>query len=432
MSTPPMLYPHQRNAIEELDSGKILYGGVGTGKSLTALAYFLSKECKHHIGKNSFGATYQPINGSPDLYIITTARKRDSGEWGDELTRFSLCIGSNTGMGGIHVVVDSWNNIHKYDDVDGAFFIFDEQRVVGYGAWSKSFIKIAKRNRWILLSATPGDSWSDYIPVFIANGFYKNKRQFENMHAVYSRWSKYPKIDKWIGEDRLTKLRDHILVGMEMQRSTERVVHMVTVGYDKERFKTVFKDRWNPFSEEPIKNSPELMMCLRKIINTEHRRFAETVAICRKRKRVIIFYNLDCELEILRGLGKATGYPVAEWNGHVHDPLPDGDVWIYLVQYTAGCEGWNCITSDTVIFYSLNYSYKTMEQAAGRIDRLNTPYHELHYYVIRSFSPMDIGILRALKHKENFNERAFLRKGEEYYGQASMDLLDSGSDLRAA
>ena len=418
-SQPPMLYPFQERAVEDLDSGKILCGGVGSGKSITSLVYFLSKECRHKVGSNSYGNTYRPINGSPDLFIITTARKRDSGEWSAELVKFGLTTGKNTLMGGITVTVDSWNNIQKYADVEDAFFIFDEQRVIGYGAWTKAFLKIAKRNRWILLSATPGDTWSDYMPVFIANGFYKNKRQFEQMHAVYSRWSKYPKIDKWIGEDRLVKIRNHILITMERPKETERETHLVTVGYDKNAFKGVFKDRWNPFTEKPIKNSPELMMCLRKIINTEPRRFAETVSICKKRRRCIIFYNLNCELEILRGLGKATGFPVAEWNGHVHDPLPDGKEWIYLVQYTAGCEGWNCITSDTVIFYSLNYSYKVMEQAAGRIDRLNTPYPVLHYYVIRSFSPMDIGIIRALKNKENFNESAFLRRGHEYYEQSS-------------
>ena len=409
---PPRLYPFQERAVEDLDSGKILCGGVGSGKSITSLVYFLSKECRHRTGRNAFGPTYQPISGSPDLYIITTARKRDSGEWGDELVKFNLHTGVNTVMGGITVTIDSWNNIHKHVEAKDAFFIFDEQRVIGYGAWTKAFLKITKHNRGILLSATPGDTWSDYMPVFIANGFYKNKRQFEQMHAVYSRWSKYPKIDRWIDEDRLERIREHILITMERPKQTERTTHVVSVGYDNAAYKSAFKNRWNPYTNAPIKNSPELMMCLRKIINTEPRRLDEVAHICKRRRRVIIFYNLNCELEMLRTLGKCTGYPVAEWNGHVHDPLPEGDEWIYLVQYTAGCEGWNCITSDTVIFFSLNYSYKVMEQAAGRIDRLNTPYPVLHYYVVRSFSPVDVAIVRALKHKENFNESAFLRKIE--------------------
>lgn len=405
------LYDFQKEAINKLHSGCILAGGVGTGKSITSLSYFLSRECRHRAGKNSLGDTYQPMPGSPDLYIITTARKRDSLEWDKELNRFALSPGSNTGMGGIHITIDSWNNIDKYRNVQGAFFIFDEQRVVGYGAWVKAFIRISKFNRWILLSATPGDTWSDYMPVFIANGFYKNKAHFMRRHAVYDRWSKYPRITKWLDEDYLKKLRDYILVPMEMPRETERSISQVYVPYNKDAYKRLQRDRWNIFTDAPIENFSELAINLRRVVNSDPARIKETARICEAHRKVIIFYNLNVELDQLRTLSKRTGLPVYEWNGQTHDPLPTGSEWIYLVQYTAGAEGWNCITCNTIIFYSLNYSYKTMEQAAGRIDRMNTPYHKLNYYVIRSYAPIDLGILRALKNKENFNAVTFLKKG---------------------
>ena len=403
------LYQFQKDAILKLHSGCILAGGVGTGKSITSLAYFLSRECKHKAGKNANGDTYKPLPGSPDLYIITTARKRDSLEWVDELNKFALSTGKNTGMGGITVTIDSWNNIGKYKDVQGAFFIFDEQRVVGSGAWTKDFIRISKFNRWILLSATPGDTWSDYIPVFIANGFYKNRTHFMRRHAVYDRWSKFPRVTKWLDEDYLCRLRNMILVPMEMPRETERKIEQVYVPYDKEQYKQLQKDRWNIFTDEPIENFSELAINLRRVVNMEPARLKETARLCQAHRRVIIFYNLKVELEQLRQLHKITGMKVAEWNGEKHEPLPDDDSWIYLVQYTAGAEGWNCITCNTIIFYSLNYSYKIMEQAAGRIDRMNTPYKLLHYYLVRSYAPIDIGILRALKNKENFNAVSFLK-----------------------
>lgn len=402
------LFEFQKEAILKLRSGCILCGGVGSGKSITSLAFYLRRICRTRNGLNQFGDTYQPLKGSPDLVIITTAKKRDSGEWEDELLRFNLHVGGNKAMGGVTVTIDSWNNMHKYDGLTGCFFIFDEQRLVGSGAWVKSFLKVAKANQWILLTATPGDSWMDYAPVFIANGFYKNRTQFERHHVVYSRWSKFPKIDRWMDEDRLRKCRRAVLVTMERPEGSERVFHDVTVGYDQAAYKSVFRDRWNTFKDQPIGNASEMMMCLRRIVNTDPQRFRETANLCRKFKRVIIFYNLNAELDQLRGLEQTTGIPVYEWNGHRHDELPDLDRWIYLVQYSAGCEGWNCITTNVVIFYSLNYSYKVMEQAAGRIDRLNTPYPQLHYYEIRSFAPVDRAIKRALEQKKNFQPAQYL------------------------
>lgn len=201
---------YQVEAVNKMKNGCILNGGVGTGKSRTSLAYFY----KLHGGELNT-EYYVKMKNPRDLYIITTARKRDLLEWDDELLPFNMNTNPKLSIYPDQtVIVDSWNNIKKYSNVIGAFFIFDEQRVVGSGAWVKAFLKIAKRNKWILLSATPGDTWTDYIPVFVANGFYKNKSEFLREHAVYARYAKFPKIEKFIGTDRLTYLRRSILVDM--------------------------------------------------------------------------------------------------------------------------------------------------------------------------------------------------------------------------
>ena len=164
------LRDYQLDAVRRMKNGCILCGGVGSGKSRTALAYYYLCE-DGEIGTDE----YVPMGDPPkDLYIITTARKRDTCEWEGELSPFLLSPNHEVNLYSNKVVIDSWNNIQKYAEVQNAFFIFDEQRVVGTGAWVKAFLRITKANRWILLSATPGDTWQDYIPVFIANGFYKN------------------------------------------------------------------------------------------------------------------------------------------------------------------------------------------------------------------------------------------------------------------
>ena len=402
------LRPEQRDALEKLRTGSILVGGVGSGKSITALAYFINKVCK---------GNYESTNVCPlkprDLYIITTALKRDTFEWEDEYRRFGLDSDKKSSVGGISVVVDSWNNIKKYVDIKNAFFIFDEQRVVGSGAWVKAFLKIAKTNDWILLSATPGDTWSDYIPVFIANGFYRNRTEFLRKHAIFDRFAKYPKIARYIGTKKLSSYRKRILVTMKDTRSTIRHVMDIPVEYNTELYDTAFKNRWNPFLEEPIRDAGQLCHILRRIVNSDESRIDSLIRLSKEHNRIIVFYNLDCELDILRELKNDPRidkrFKFAEWNGHKHETIPNSIKWIYFVQYTAGAEGWNCILTDTIVFFSLNYSYKIMEQASGRIDRINTLFKDLYYFRFISSSSIDKAILSALKRKQNFNELAFLR-----------------------
>ena len=402
------LRDYQLDAINKMKNGCILNGGVGSGKSLTALSYYYLQ----NEGSVDFltGGDYIPMDCTPmDLYIITTARKRDTFEWEGEMSHFLLSTHDECSIYNNKVVVDSWNNIQKYKDVTNAFFIFDEQRVVGSGAWVKAFLTITKKNKWILLSATPGDTWSDYIPVFIANGFYKNKTEFMREHAVFSRFSKFPKVEKYIGTGRLIRQRRDILVDMKFERKTIQHHCDIYVTYDSTQYKDVMKRRWDIWNDEPIVNASGLCYALRKIVNTHDSRSTKLLELFETHKKIIVFYNFDYELDVLKSLYYEEGVIVAEWNGHKHEPTPTGNKWVYLVQYTAGAEGWNCITTDTIIFYSLNYSYKIMHQSAGRIDRLNTPYTDLYYYYMKTRSGIDLAIERALNEKRKFNESSFIK-----------------------
>ena len=400
------LYDYQLKAVDQMENGCILCGGVGSGKSRTSLGYF----CKEN-GADLHSGKPAKMKSPCDLYIITTARKRDTLEWDGELPVWSMASRPELSKyKNQKIVIDSWNNIKKYSDIRNAFFIFDEQRVVGSGTWVKAFLKIAKSNKWILLSATPGDTWSDYIPAFIANGFYKNRTQFNDEHVVYKRFSKFPQIDRYINTGRLIRLRNKILVDMDFERKTTSHHVDIFCDYPKMKYSDVRKNRWNPYKNEPIINASELCYTERKVVNSDLSRLDKVIDLFDKHGRVIIFYNFDYELEILRSLEEAyelnkyLEVEIAEWNGHKHQPIPNCAKWIYLVQYNAGAEGWNCIKTDTIIFYSQNYSYKIEEQARGRIDRLNTPFTDLYYYHLKSKSKIDLAISRALHNKKNFNE----------------------------
>ena len=400
------LYDYQIDAVKRMKNGCILNGGVGSGKSRTALAYYYLRNGGDPA--SLCGNNYIPMDDPPkDLYIITTARKRDTLEWDGDMGPFLLSTHTDVNLYCNKVVVDSWNNITKYKEVTGAFFIFDEDRVTGSGVWVKSFLKIAKSNEWIILSATPGDTWQDYIPVFLANGFYKNKSEFIREHIVYSRFSKFPKVDRYLNTGRLIRLRNNILIDMDFHRDTIPHHEDVYVSYDISAYKDICRNRWNPWEDKPIENAAEFCYSLRKIVNTDEARQVALLQIIEEHPKAIIFYNFDYELDILKKLYYGEDFEIAEWNGHKHQEVPKGEKWVYLVQYTAGNEGWNCVRTDTIIFYSQNYSYKVMTQAAGRIDRLNTPYKDLYYYHIKSRSGIDLAISKALKNKKKFNERKF-------------------------
>lgn len=401
------LYSHQMNAVDKMKNGSILCGDVGTGKSRTALVYYYTKICGGSMEINGEGTWGEPTTPR-DLYIITTAKKRDDLEWLHECVPFMLCEDPEKSVCNIKLTVDSWNNIKKYAKVTGAFFIFDEQKVCGYGAWAKTFLNITRKNQWILLSATPGDTWSDYIPVFIANGYYRNKTDFEAHHCIFNPFTPYKKIERYVNTGTLMRHRQDILVRMKYKKQASQHHVAVPVNYDKQLYSLVFKNRWDPYDDCPIEEVGKLCYLLRKVVNSDPSRITAVRDILEARPKVIIFYNYTYELEMLRALFEELSIPFAEWNGLNHEAIPDGDSWGYFVQYSAGCEGWNCITTDTIIFYSQNYSYRMTVQASGRIDRMNTPFTELYYYHIKSSAPIDLAIARALNNKRNFNEKGFI------------------------
>lgn len=398
-----ILSEHQLLAVEKLHTGSILVGGVGTGKSRTSLLYFYTKVLDGKVNPLDCPTTWC------DLYIITTARKRDTKEWDAECCWFNI---PNDHM---NVVIDSWNNIEKYENVSDAFFIFDEQRVVGSGKWSKMFIKIAKQNDWILLSATPGDTYLDYVPVLIANGYFKNRTEFIKKHVVYKSYMKYPVIDHYVGVSLLDVYISRILVHMIVELDIVKHHINVTTEYDKNLYMDILKNRWNPWKQEPISDASGLSQALRRVVNSDISRINAVIKIFKEKTKCIIFYNFDYELEMLRKMCIDNNYIYAEWNGHKHQAIPISDSWIYLVHYSAGSEGWNCTLTDTIIFYSQNHSYKMMTQAAGRTERMNTPFKKLYYYHLMSKSYIDKAIEECLKNKEDFNEHRFVEEDDDEF-----------------
>lgn len=405
---PPFLYPHQREAIDRMFTGCILNGGTGSGKSRAGIYYYFQK----YGGSIDDDHNYTPMRCNPrppDLYIITVAKKRDDKEFEGELAPFLLSTNpEHNKMYGNKIVIDSWQNIKKYADVTNAFFIFDEDKVTGKGIWAKSFLKIAKNNEYIILSASCGDRWEDFETVFVANGFFKNRTEMQREHYVYARYAKFPKVERYINEGRLFRLRDKILIDMNFKRHTVQNHKNVYVQYNVQKYKDAIRTRWDCYKNEPIEQPSTLCYVLRRIVNEDESRQTAVLQLLEDHPRAIIFYNFNYELDILLNLAYPEGTEVAQYNGSCHQPIPKSDKWVYLCQYNA-CEAWNVTTTDCMIFYSQNYSYKNMIQASGRIDRLTTPYTDLYYYHLCSRSGIDLAISKALSQKKKFNEKKWTK-----------------------
>ena len=205
---------------------------------------------------------------------------------------------------------------------------------------------------------------------------------------------------------------------MTFERHTVQHHEDVFVAYDIDKYRVAMRNRWDPYKNAPIEQAAGLCYVLRRIVNEDESRQMALLEIFENHPKMIVFYNFDYEREILLNLYYGDNVKVAEYSGHAHQPIPiktineDGEEiytrrWVYLVQYTAGCEGFNCIDTNCIVFYSQNYSYKVMIQAAGRIDRLSTLYTDLYYYHLKSRSGIDLAISRALREKRKFNERKF-------------------------
>ena len=400
--------PEQIQAVRQLQNGSILAGGVGSGKTLTSLAWYLTSVCNAASFKKGGSLAKKKVKGSPTLYVITTAKKRDSLEWEEEAARLGLSTDPACSFTGSSIVVDSWNNIGKYSDREHAVFFFDEQRASGSGRWVKEFLKITRKNTWLLLSATPGDVWMDYLPVFMAHEFFRTRTEFMEDHVIFDRFAKYPKVKRYIGEAKLQRLRRSILVEMPVERHTTRERETVYCDYDRDLYKWVVKNRMDPWTEEPLRDAGGVCRILRKVVSDNDWRSAEAKRILSSNERVIVFYNYNYELDRILAVAESLGLPTAQWNGHRHDAIPAESRWVYICQYTSAAEGWNCTSTDTVLFWSLNYSWRVTEQCEGRIDRLNTPYSRLKYYFLESHSSIDEAVRRSLSSKKVFNERAFV------------------------
>lgn len=401
--------PYQQDAVDRMHNGCLLNTGTGSGKSFMSILYYWTKVCDGVYTDDEF----KPMKNPRPLLIITTPKKRDEKEWDKDLAPFLLSSDDNLNSWSdvAKVTIDSWNNIKKYVNYIGHFVIFDENCLASWGTWTKSFLKIAKKNRWILLTATSGDSWTDWLPVFIANGYFKNKTEFRNNHVEYNPYTRYPSIKAYHNVGKLIKYRNEIVVKVKVPHDAIQIHKDILCEYDSDAEKMCLRKRWNPFEDRPLRDATEMAVVMRRIAFSDVSRIETVYKLhTEKHPRIIIFYDYNFELDALIEMCEEYGFNYAQWNGHKHESIPDTNHWLYLVQYTAGNSAWNCTTCSTMIFFNNNYSYKKMTQAAGRIDRMNTPFKELYYYHLTSNSFIDKRIKSSLKQKKDFNEMREFRR----------------------
>ena len=205
------------------------------------------------------------------------------------------------------------------------------------------------------------------------------------------------------------KFKKEILVNMDDDKATKQWHIDLTCSYDPVLYNAYADSRWNFEEDMPIMNASKLVYMLRKVCNSDPSRLEKLYEICQSHPKLIIFYQFDYERDLITCMLSFKGIPYAEYNGHIHQPIPTGDRWAYVVHLSSS-EGWNCIETDTVVFYSLSYSYRAYVQACGRTDRRTTPFQDLYYYRLKSASKIDKAIMDAHRRKKKFNEANWVKK----------------------
>lgn len=124
--------------------------------------------------------------------------------------------------------------------------------------------------------------------------------------------------------------------------------------------------------------------------------------------RLIIFYNFNGELEVLRDLCASVERPVSIICGNIKDlsSYEKSKDSVTLVQYQAGAMGLNLQKSNKIVYFTPPLSSEFFEQSKKRIHRIGQDRTCFYYYLICSGS-IEEKIYRTLAMRKDYTERLF-------------------------
>ena len=125
--------------------------------------------------------------------------------------------------------------------------------------------------------------------------------------------------------------------------------------------------------------------------------------------RVIIFYNFNTELEVLRKV--LFDRPISIVNGQVKDlkEYENNDNSVTLIQYQAGAMGLNLQKANRIIYFSLPERSELFEQSKARICRIGQE-KQCYYHIMMCHKSVEEKIYECLLMRKDYTDELFRKE----------------------
>lgn len=124
--------------------------------------------------------------------------------------------------------------------------------------------------------------------------------------------------------------------------------------------------------------------------------------------RLIVFYNFNAELELLKRIAASLDRPISEVNGQTKDltAYEQEDNSITFIQYQAGAMGLNLQKANKIIYFTLTDKSELFEQSKKRIHRIGQE-QPCFYYILMCKGSVEEVILQTLEMRKDFTDELF-------------------------
>lgn len=286
---------------------------------------------------------------------------------------------------------------------------------------TKSIMKL-KFDNVLLLSGTPASN-SEYMKLYSQLkllGLNMNKKDYEdrygNWFTMEMNGIKFRVLSKKHPYKHVDELKNKMYnLGCRFKK-TDEVIELpeqrfINVWVQPSKYyKTFVKDGYVDCGDsEYISSSPATdMLYARQLCNSKEKLEMVRTLIEGTEDRVIIFYNFNCELELLQQLVQKLKRPISYVNGSVKNLncYNNNSDSVTLVQYQSGSSGVNLQKASKMIYYSPPIKSDFFEQSKKRIHRIGQD-NKCTYWKLITNNSIELNIYNTLAKKQDYTEELF-------------------------
>ncbi|WP_368076685.1 SNF2-related protein [Clostridium tyrobutyricum] len=403
------LYPHQIQALKETEK----FSRVG---------YFLDMG----LGKTFVGS--EKLNQLDAPYNLLICQKSKIDDWYDHFKSYYdykvIKYNKAQEISRHSVVIINYDLIWRRPELmklkDFTLMCDESSMIKNEKSERAKFILKMKAKNIILLSGTPtGGKYEQLWSQCKLLGWKISKKlywqEFIKSVLLDIGGFKIKKVTGYKNVDRLKrKLHEYGAVFMktdEVFELPEQIEQKIKIKNTKE-YKIFKKDRLITINNTELVGDTSLtkMLYLRQLSSQYNKNKVNQLKdiLESTEDRIIIFYNFNKELEIIKKLCEKLDKPISIINGAVKD-LDNFNQYnnsITLVQYQAGAMGHNLQKSNKIIYFSLPLQSELFEQSKKRIHRIGQEKTCFYWYLITQNS-IEEQIYQTLKERRDYTNKLF-------------------------